>query len=106
MSKPHIYITSDQHFFIPSHINNIKKGCVRDHKLSVRYGFENNISPLIISHPANCEIVLHSENVRRRFKNNDIQQTLSELIQKINEYTYDYSLQTEAINEIAKGGYL
>jgi len=44
--------------------------------------------------------------MRRRFKNNDIQQTLSELIQKINEYTYDYSLQTEAINEIAKGGYL
>lgn len=63
-----------------------KKGCVRDHLLSRKYGFENNIDVKIISHPANCEIVLHAENVRRRASRNDNQITLDELLIKIEEY--------------------
>lgn len=62
------------------------KGCVRDHLLSRRYGFENGIDPEIISHPANCEIVLHSENIRRRFLEDDNQITLTELYKRIDEY--------------------
>ena len=58
------------------------KGCVRDHLLSRRYGFDNNIPTWIISHPANCEIVLHAENVRRAFSN-DNQITLDELLERI-----------------------
>lgn len=61
------------------------KGCVRDHLLSRKYGFENNIDPEIISHPANCEIVLHAENVRRSMTN-DNQITLTELLERIDQY--------------------
>lgn len=62
-------------------------GCVRDHLLSRKYGYENNIDPKIIAHPANCEIILHSENVRRAHNNsNDCQITLEELLIKIQTY--------------------
>lgn len=61
------------------------KGCVRDHLLSRRYGFENNIPTWIISHPANCEIVLHSENVRRS-STNDNQLKLDELLKRIENW--------------------
>ena len=61
------------------------KGCVRDHLLSRRYGFDNNIPTWIISHPANCEIVLHAENVRRAFTN-DNQITLDELLERIENW--------------------
>ena len=65
-------------------INNTK-GVVRDHLLSRRYGFENNIPTYIISHPANSEIVLHSENVRRA-KTNDNIISLEELLERIEKY--------------------
>lgn len=65
--------------------NKNTKGCVRDHILSRRYGFDNNIDPEIISHPANCEIVLHSENVKRA-KTNDNLITLEELLERIENW--------------------
>lgn len=58
------------------------KGCVRDHLLSRRYGYNNNIPTWIISHPANCEIILHSENVRRSFTDDNLL-SLDVLLQKI-----------------------
>lgn len=61
------------------------KGCVRDHLLSRRYGFDNNIDPEIISHSANCEIVLHSENIRRAFTNDNLI-TLDELLERIKNW--------------------
>lgn len=67
-----------------NNINNTK-GCVRDHLLSRRYGFENNIPTWIISHPANCEIVLHSENVRRSSSNDNLI-TLEELLERIENW--------------------
>ena len=63
-----------------------KNGCVRDHLLSRRYGFDNNIATWIISHPANCEIVLHSENVRRAWQTSDNQITLEELLERIENW--------------------
>jgi hypothetical protein len=63
------------------------KGCVRDHLYSRRSGFENNVDPDIISHPANSEIILHSENVRRAHsKYGDDQITLKELLLKIERW--------------------
>jgi len=64
---------------------NNSRGVVRDHLLSRRYGFENNIPVWIISHPANCEIILHSKNVKRSLTN-DNQITLEELLERINKY--------------------
>jgi hypothetical protein len=65
--------------------NKNTKGCVRDHLLSRRYGFDNNIATWIISHPANCEIVLHSENIRRAFTNDNLI-TLDELLERIRNW--------------------
>lgn len=47
--------------------NNIT-GVSRDHMVSVRYGFNNNIDPKIISHPANCQLLPHSENSSKHMK--------------------------------------
>lgn len=37
----------------------------RDHMVSIDYGWENNIEPKIISHPANCRLLLARENIRK-----------------------------------------
>lgn len=37
-------------------------GVCRDHRISKKYGFDNNISAEIISHPANCEFLFNSDN--------------------------------------------
>jgi hypothetical protein len=43
-------------------------GISRDHKITVLYGFENNISPDIISHPANCQLMQHETNNKKKTK--------------------------------------
>lgn len=43
-------------------------GVSRDHKISISYGFEHDIDPKIISHPANCELVLHKDNQHKNTK--------------------------------------
>ena len=58
-------------------------GVSRDHLMSVSYGFKNNIDPAIISHPANCQIVLHSENKR---KAESCKITLEELLDRIKNW--------------------
>lgn len=69
------------------HPANNPKGCVRDHLLSRRYGYENNTPAWIISHPANCEIVLQSENSSRaQRKEGDNLITLDELLERIKIY--------------------
>jgi len=55
----------------------------RDHIISCRYGFDNNIPTWIISHPANCELMPHKLNQSKRTK---INLTLDELIIKIKEW--------------------
>lgn len=67
--------------------NNLN-GVSRDHIISVKYGFENNIDPKIISHPANCQLLRHNDNVSKG-KNNHI--TLQELLLKIEEWDKKYN---------------
>lgn len=50
------------------HPLNNPNGAVRDHKLSVKYGFEHNIPPYILRHPANCEILSHKTNCAKGSK--------------------------------------
>jgi hypothetical protein len=45
-------------------INN-KNGVVRDHRLSVDWGYKLGIDPKIISHPANCRFLTASENSKK-----------------------------------------
>ena len=37
-------------------------GVSKDHMVSVKWGWEHKIDPKIISHPANCKLILQSEN--------------------------------------------
>lgn len=62
-------------------------GVSRDHMVSVKYGFDNNIDPVIISHPANCRLVLHSENASKNSKNHI---TYEELLIRIRNWDSKY----------------
>jgi len=55
-------------------------GVSRDHLLSVAYGWENKIDPNIISHIANCQLILHVDNQRKKTKSSI---TLEELLKKM-----------------------
>ncbi|NBO36842.1 hypothetical protein EBU91_04835 [bacterium] len=62
-------------------------GVSRDHMISIKYGFENQIDPMIISHPANCKLILQVENSKKREKNS---LTLSELLNRIKNWNLKY----------------
>ena len=62
-------------------------GVSRDHMYSVKDGFVNNIDPLIIAHPANCRLVLHSENSS---KNSQSLITIEELMIRIKNWNEKY----------------
>jgi hypothetical protein len=42
-----------------------KDGVVRDHIISKEFGWRNQISPEIISHPANCQFISHIDNTKK-----------------------------------------
>jgi hypothetical protein len=62
-------------------------GVSRDHIVSVRYGYENGIDPKIISHPANCQLLRHNENVSKH-KNCGL--TIDELMMRISTWDDRY----------------
>ena len=63
------------------------EGVSRDHMLSIRDGFKNKIDPKIISHPANCKLLLHREN---KIKHTNSSITLDELLKKIEYWDKKY----------------
>jgi hypothetical protein len=66
--------------------NNLN-GVSRDHMVSVKYGYDNNIDPKIISHPANCKLMRHNNNVSK-LSNCSI--TIEELLEKIKAWDEKY----------------
>ena len=62
-------------------------GVSRDHMYSIMEGFRNNIDPDIISHPANCKLLLHNDNVS---KSDNCSITIDELKKRINEWENKY----------------
>jgi len=74
-------------WYSPSNKNNNLTGVSRDHILSVREGFEMGIDPQIISHPANCRLMIHNENISKN-KRSDI--TIEELLEKITIFESKY----------------
>jgi len=67
-------------------IKNIN-GASRDHIISVSYGFANKIDPKIISHPANCQIVIHKDN---KLKSSKCGMMVDELLEKIKLWDEKY----------------
>ena len=55
---------------------------------SVREGFELNIDPKIISHPANCQLLIHSQNISKHKKSSI---TLEELLKRIEDFNERYN---------------
>ena len=65
-------------------------GVSRDHMLSVRDGFNRGINPKLLSHPANCQLMIHNENVS---KNKKSILTYDELLERIDIWNKKYSPQ-------------
>ena len=59
------------------------EGIVRDHMLSVKEGFMNNIDPGILAHPANCALIQHRDNCSKNSKSSI---TIFELLDRIKEF--------------------
>jgi hypothetical protein len=62
-------------------------GVSRDHIVSIKYGFTHNVDPAIISHPANCQIILQSHNIKKYSK---CDMTLEQLLEKIKIWDRKY----------------
>lgn len=73
--------------YSPANKGNNLGGVSRDHMVSVRYGFEHKIDPSIIGHPANCKLMIHTENIS---KMEDCSISLEELNKKIKTWNKKY----------------
>jgi hypothetical protein len=73
--------------YSPKNKGNNLNGVSRDHLYSVKDGFKNNISPSIIKHPANCELITHREN-QAKYSRSKI--TIEELMNRIIEFDLKY----------------
>lgn len=65
------------------------RGVVRDHMYSRKSGFLMGVFPEILRHPENCNIITHSDNVKKKSGNNRDKdaQTLRDLFLKIEGYS-------------------
>ena len=57
-----------------------ENGLTKDHRISRKYGYIHNIDPYLISHPANCEIMLLTDNSSKQDK---CSITLQQLIEEV-----------------------
>lgn len=75
-------------WYSPSNKKNNLGGVSRDHMYSVKEGFENNVNPDLLSHPANCKLLIHNDNVSKH-KASSI--TLEELKERIASWDAKYN---------------
>jgi hypothetical protein len=75
-------------WYKPVNRGNNLDGVSRDHIYSIRDGFDNNIDPELISHPANCKLILQRQN-SSKYKRSDI--TIDELKKKIKNWKLKYN---------------
>jgi hypothetical protein len=73
-----------------SKINNHADSIVRDHMFGRKAGYANGVFPELIRHPANCQLITHSNNVKKAKYNNDCIISLDELINKIINWDIEY----------------
>ena len=69
-----------------NHKNN-PNGVSRDHMYSVKEGFKNKVSPLLISHPANCQLLRQLDNGKKSARSTI---TLEELMARIKIWNEKY----------------
>lgn len=76
-------------WYKPKNRGNNLNGVSRDHAVSVRYGFDNDLPAEHLSHPANCVLMQHGENVSKGKK---ITMSYEELLKRIEEWDKKYGL--------------
>ena len=72
-------------------------GVSRDHMISVVDGFKKGINPELLSHPANCKLMIHSKNIG---KNSNSSITLEELNERINIWDSKYKVNKKCISRL------
>lgn len=88
------------------------KGCVRDHMFSGSSGFRERVFPIILRHPANCQILMHRENVSKAQRGKKISVdgtllydddiSLEELFDKIEQFKHPWFEQDECLLAIER----
>lgn len=76
-------------WYSPSNKKDNLGGVSRDHMFSVKEGFLLNIDPNIISHPANCCLLKHTDNISKNYRSTI---TLEELLERIKNFNNKYNL--------------
>ena len=72
------YLIGKYPWYNPHHPK--ENGLTKDHMISKSYGYWHKIDPYLISHPANCEIMLRNSNSS---KNDSCSITIDELIEQV-----------------------
>jgi len=75
-------------WYKPTNRGNNLNGVSRNHLYSIMDGFENNVDTYLISHPANCKLILQKENSSKHKKSSI---TLDELKEKVIEWNKKYN---------------
>ena len=76
-------------WYKPKNRGNNLSGVSRDHAVSVRYGYDNNLPAEHLAHPANCVLMQHGKNVSKG-KNNTM--SYEELLNRIETWDRKYNL--------------
>lgn len=81
-----------------------RKGVVRDHMFSRKSGFQNGVFPELLRHPANCQLLLHSDNVKKKkSRYNDADAfDLDELFYRVETYKKEWKEQDLCIQLISR----
>ena len=82
--------------------NNGANSLVRDHMYGRKAGFNDGVFPEILRHPANCQIITHSNNVKKAKFNNDSIISLDDLFYKILNWNTKYDEHTICLDLIKK----
>ena len=85
-------LVKEHGWYSPTNKNNNLCGVSRDHMFSVREGFEMGINPEIISHPANCRLMIHTDNIS---KNKKSIITIEDLLDRIKKFEDKYKDSSE-----------
>jgi hypothetical protein len=76
-------LVQEHGWYKPVNRGNNLQGVSRDHMISVKYGFDNGVDSGIISHPANCRLMQHTQNASKSSANSI---TLTALLERIKNW--------------------
>jgi hypothetical protein len=80
-------IVNEYGWYSPTNKRNNLNGVSKDHIYSVYDGFKNNVDYKIIKHPANCQLMKHIDNNKKKCQSLI---TLNELLERIEKWNEKY----------------